>query len=417
MKLGKKIFLLSILIIILSITSSIIFINFSKNDEINSFKDYLNEFEEDINSFLVDDIRDDYDKLIKEAEQVISDKDVRKFSEVKFELDRFKGTLLEYNKNLVEELFNQLKSFDLSEINSDSLNNKIMKFSELNNYNTAKEEFEILKFEVEEAIKQKEIEEQKVIENNYKILDGYWIADIEKFDYHSIRIDLGNNIYTEDSLYVGGGSQNIDKWIYNKEKNTYSIFVSFDVRNPYKDIGVQSELEFEVIDETHVKHNDVILYKVTYEQAIYCELYKTIKVDDDFDISINDNLIQFKEFCDGQELITQNISEKEAKEIISSKVFSEDYLEFQKELAEKHNFQYDPTDIELYKFNIDSVLEYYSFKTFELIEYYDIPTENDDGVGCRRYVFATGYLLPNGVIMYGTFDVEEIEKEILTYYN
>lgn len=417
MKKGKKIFLLSIMLaIILSIVSFIIFVNLSKNNEINSFKNYLMEFQDDINQLLVDDMKEDYNKLIKEAEQLINDKDINKINELKNDLNSFKSVLQEKNKSLVEELFNQLKSFDLSEINNDSLNDKIMKFSELSNYNTAKEEFELLKSEIEQAIKEKEIEQQKIIEENYKILDGYWIA--EDFYYHSLRIDLSKSRYTEDSLYGGGGSQNIDKWTYNKEKSTYSIFISFDESNPYKDIGVQSELEFEIIDETHVKHNDVMLYKVTYEQAIYCELYKTIKCDDGFDIVMNDNLIQFREFCDGQDLIAQNISEEEAKEIISSKVFSEDFLEYQKELVQKHNLDsYDPKDMELYKSDIDSVLEYYSFKTFELIEYYDMPTEDDDGVGCRRYAFVTGYLLTNGVVMYGSFDVEELEKEILTYYN
>ena len=107
-------------------------------------KDYLKEFEEYTNPLLIDYMKEDYNKLIKEAEQLINGKDVDKISEFKNQLNSFKGVLLDNNKTLVEELFNQLKSFDISEINNDYLHEKIMKFSELNNYNTAKEEFEVL---------------------------------------------------------------------------------------------------------------------------------------------------------------------------------------------------------------------------------------------------------------------------------
>ena len=52
-------------------------------------KDYLKEFEEYTNPLLIDYMKEDYNKLIKEAEQLINDKDVDKISEFKNQLNSF----------------------------------------------------------------------------------------------------------------------------------------------------------------------------------------------------------------------------------------------------------------------------------------------------------------------------------------
>lgn len=422
----KTIIILTTTIIILITLGIAGYLIYDRVLAISNFDKYITNYKKEMNNYIYDDDeKSEYQKLIDEAKIIINKKDCKGIKGMKKKLDTFKESLIEVNKSIMESYKSEVEAIDISKLSDESKESigtqveNIELMNRKNNYVKMEE----LYITLIDFIK------NTIIEENYQNLDGYWISGLDD-NYMNLRIDLKNNTYTPIYTLAEGFRLTITDHKYDKEIDGYKLVNTMTTSGPHGEAGRVMETSVKYIDENHIEIDNIKLYKVSYEQAIYhyiyCRLidrFETIEMKFDF----FETFTLPKQYTNGSSW-KNAMSEETAKDIVLTRIYDEDIIENDKKLA--ITYEWDPDEIPLYDLEKVEVLPgvefyYYNAKTFKAPnapEYYE---NNDIILGnsyCETRCYSEGFILSNGIVLQtlryddkaGTID--DFKKEILKYY-
>lgn len=421
-KLNKKIIIIFGILLVSILIGAIGYKNYNKNKFIHELNTYLDKYKQETSTYDLTNNKEEYENLIEQYEQAIVNKDYKSMEVLKQNLEDLKHKLLEINLEMSNKAINELESIDISILdNKESILSKIEDIKlliEQHQFIKANEDVKVLKNEVTTNL---EDVKKNRIESIYKKLDGYWIGNL---DIHTnVRIDLRNNTITESYIESGGFYPTIDNWRYDEKNDLYELICSYKTDNPFMPIGESIVYKIKFINYNEIELYNKKLYKVSYEQAIYYQLYWDLTYEGNpFSIVPGFKLNLLSSYTKNSEYSTNVISDEKAREIILDKVYSRELIEYNKKAANAFEINLDlNSQVATSEFQLAPNIKYYYFDALSLKLPYDYKDGTILGDGYfNQYCFASGMVLPNGIVI-TTSDqsksLESLKNEILTYYN
>lgn len=148
--------------------------------------------------------------------------------------------------------------------------------------------------------------------------------------------------------------------------------------NPFREIGEQVGYKLSYIDENHIKIEDILLYKVGFEEAVYHYLYSKLLDSDVNDFSLYKSKLFLPEAYTIDSVVANGIlSEDKINEIVLNNVYGQDRIEYCNKVSEilgmdefvpENMFRYSEEDVIDYKRDDDKKLE--ELKS-EILTYYE----------------------------------------------
>lgn len=412
-------------IILLAVSGYFIY---NKVMSVSNFSNYLSKYQKEMsNCILNEEKKSEYDLIVKEAEDIINAKKSKEINKVKKKLINFKEMILKDNESLIEKYKSTIESYNLdrlSENSKESVGEQIEKIELIqskNNYIELEQKYIALIDFIENAL----------IEDQYKNLDGYWISDLDGY-YMNLRIDLKNNTYTTVYSQSEGHRLKIEGYEYDKENDEYKLKNIFSVSGPQGREGDILEKSVKYIDENHIEIDNIKLYKVSFEEAVYHSLYFRLmdaKVNNEIDLDMFTNYNLPEQYTVDSKW-NEQISDDDINEIILNKIYSKDVIDTNKKLAITYGV--DPEEVPSFSFDelqIAPNIKWYSYGAMTL----QFPTareyfENNDIILGEGYLkmncYSEGIILPNGIVIQSQFNnngkiednMKEFKDKILSYY-
>ena len=107
----KNILFISLGLILLLTFISSIYYQKHMNDKLNYFSNYLEEYTLELTNYSLIDNQENYDNLITQAKQSISNKDYKNINSLKSELNKLKENILNKNNDIIANFSNYLDSY------------------------------------------------------------------------------------------------------------------------------------------------------------------------------------------------------------------------------------------------------------------------------------------------------------------
>lgn len=175
---NKKTLIFSIIGILLCVTlvGTIRYNIHRKNKTIAEFNIYLDNYKQETSTYDMTDKKENYENLIKQGEQAITNKDYKSVQNLKTNLDNLKQELLESNLAISNKSISELEAIDISTLSDkDSILSKIDEIKTLrdgNKFIEANQDSSKLKEDINKKLETlKQEEEKKKVEAEAKRIE------------------------------------------------------------------------------------------------------------------------------------------------------------------------------------------------------------------------------------------------------
>lgn len=174
------------------------------NKSVSNLYNYLKEYKEELKNCDLSDFQEEYDNLINEVEQAITDKDFKNISSLKTNLDKLRRDILDKNIEMVKNSISEIEKIDmttLSQTDIASINSQIEEIKSLKDKKQFIEALELYNKVKEElnnklnSIKIEEENKEKLMLENMELVK-YCIPDYNVSNIFPVeRVDTNDRVY------------------------------------------------------------------------------------------------------------------------------------------------------------------------------------------------------------------------------